>query len=380
MKNGKLKKFLKNSAEKVQVKDFSAQILEKFSTDSTPDEQFLFDEQTASRPVQKLRISAFRWGALVAVVVAVLLVPLVVLRVNAAPSTMPIGNAEKMLSYEFFALGNVVANQARNAPQNAAAQTEYVSADLTLVSEKLPCSDGDDEYRTIADTVANFIVTGNVMLYKDDVNVVCKRNVGGAFRNYEFALEVSFAGKNTYAAIGYTAYYNVTKTAEENKIDGVLSVDGVQYPVFGVVKNADDNVETEMSVVIGANERVSIFGAAGGRAEAFDCVFTAGSQVDQTVSLTVSSDGEPSVDMTVTEKDGAVRLYNLNYGAETVQCKVVSAAVAHNSNASGDVDKSDDTSSGGYNQTVNEQQIVVTVYATDGGYLLVFDDGKEIRI
>jgi|GEM_PF-3622142 len=323
MKNKELKNLLRSKAEAVEINVDTTEILSKV-------------ERVPCSPVRKKSFSVWipaLCGALVACLMMVL-IPWGALG-GGNDGGLTIGKAERIVSKEMLALGNIVSE-----------------SDSSVSAVRLAKKSGGADYQKIAEDVNYYLLTGDALVSSEGISVVYTRNTDPKYADYDYKMEVTYSDKAMYG-VDYVAYYDEDERGNgKTALVGVFVVNGNAYPLEGRKETERDEVEVELILRLGADSYVSVSNEAEKGENEYEYKFVEGGVVVKGVSLELSTEnGKKETEIEITE-NGVTTAYEFEYKAETIECE--------------------------YEKGNTEYEM--TVFIHDTYYLYLFDDGTKIKL
>lgn len=229
MKTKDLKKLLQKEANQIPIGNYQQQILSRVQVEDIAEEKM---------PVKKKKLGLWLSSliATTACICFVLFAVLVPTKSN-HPTPLPpqVSRAKQLLSYEMVALGNVV-------------DSSYEST-LQIKRKQEPTN----EQKQIVAEIHEYLITGEMMLNKEDITIQNQINEDKNYQDYAYKLVVSYQ-----SSMDYTLYYNEQTLFEEDededidevasKLEGVMIKNEIPFLIEGKKEVENDEFECELII------------------------------------------------------------------------------------------------------------------------------------
>ena len=239
MKTKDLKTYIQSQADKIIIKDYSQTIQMKISNEISPD--FI---------IQKKK-KTFVFPTILASLCCIILMSFILFNpyngiIKSSDNPSKISKAKEILSYEVMALGNMFSSESTSL--------RY------LKNNEIEISEAND----IADEVHNYLLTGEMMLNKDNIMVENEVNIDQQY-NYENKLSVTYKDQSEYSS-NYVLYYTETKKLESDKkidevssyLTGIMLIQNQAYRVTGEKEVEKDEYESSLIIYTSENSYIEI--------------------------------------------------------------------------------------------------------------------------
>lgn len=200
-----------------------------------------------------------RWLALAAAGLALVLclcivLPIALHRAPAGPGFIDGGKLDSIdTADEFYAYSAASVGSLLAAAQNSGGQAQ--SANVRALSLQTRAGGLTDEEQEIADTVNNYLGLVESLLSDEAIEYTAEE-LGQEEHGYPYRMTVTVQDM-LGGTVQYTMYYNKIltdsetdgdETEEEYDIEGILLVDGEEYPVRGEKETESEEGESELSL------------------------------------------------------------------------------------------------------------------------------------
>lgn len=227
MKNKELKKILKIEADKIEISDYSDDILSKVNP--------VMEEKE-----DKKRKYIYVLSPIFAFVMCILLILSINLFSDKKEDSVVVSRAKELFGYELIALGNSI-----EIDNNGS---------IKLLSSLV----NNNHNNEIANTINEHLTTGEMLFNKNAVNVKYGNNVNALY-NYSFMLEASYLDNSGYL-VEYILYYDEIKKIDSDEdidevssfLNGVMVINSIEYEVKG--EKEVENDEFEIMLIIYTDE------------------------------------------------------------------------------------------------------------------------------
>ena len=323
MNNKDIKNLIKQEAGKVEIKDYSQQIV--YST------KHEVKEKKSNKLKLKLAMGTF------AIIVCLVLVLIPILNVFSKVQIMEVGNAEKVFSKEIIAAGNFI-----NTIENWDDLSFEINNMTYYESDKEEEIDSDDdneedldeddnlellniEYQQIANELHSYITTSNILLNKD-YQIIYENNKDREYKEYEYKIKVVTNNSQ------YIAYYN-EKKSNDNKLicDGIVLMDNKQFILKSTKKEKGNETITDTFIHY-KNNKIRITNENSVGENEFEYEYYIGNQLIKAVEYsTEEENGVISTEIEIETQDIAVSytieqkqdLINCSYETEEIECEIL---------------------------------------------------------
>lgn len=230
MKTKDLKKLLQKEANQIPIGNYQQQILSQVQVEN------MVEEKTPTKK-KKLGLWFSSFVAATACVCVVLFAVINSTKPNhpTPPPSTQVSKAKQLLSYEMVALGNVV-------------DSSYEST-LQIKRKQEPTN----EQIQIVEEIHEYLITGEMMLNKEDITIQNQINEDKNYQDYAYKLVVSYQ-----SSMDYTLYYNEQTLFEEDEeedidevssqLEGIMIKNGTPFVVKGQKEVENDEFECELII------------------------------------------------------------------------------------------------------------------------------------
>lgn len=344
MNNKDIKNLIKQEAEKVEIKDYSQQIV--YSANH--------EIKAKKNKSYKLKLAI---GA-VAIMACFILVLIPILNVFSKVKIMEVGNAEKVFSKEIIAAGNFI---------NTIENWDDLSLEINSMSyyefnkeEELDTDDDNEneedldedsnaellniEYKQIAKELHSYITTSNILLNKD-YQINYENNKDKEYKEYEYKIKV-VTNKSQYIA-----YYNEKKSNNKLICEGVVLMDNKQFILNSTKKEKGNETITDTFIHY-KNNKIRITNENSVGENEFEYEYYVGNQLIKAVEYsTEEENGVISTEIEIKNQDMTVA-YTIEQKHDSIICS--------------------------YETEEIECEILVDIF--EEYYLYIFEDKTEIKI
>ncbi|MBR2614883.1 MAG: hypothetical protein IKC71_04750 [Clostridia bacterium] len=245
MNNKDIKKVIKEKADKVTIKDFSTEIIEK--TNHVVKTEVNLEQKQKTYKKRWLLPTIFASIATCCLAVAI---PLGLFAPN-NQTPPPIGSDAKvntLFSQEVMALGNVIGDL--DLPSQNGGQTFSLKTVAPTTFSAVSYAQTEVNATEVAEEINGYLLTGVSLAGKQ---VFSTENEDADYGEYKNKVTVSYNDLKT----SYVYYYNQTDIDKNSsKIEGVMIVDGNTYSVNGGLEKDEEEVEMHLSVKTGENSYI----------------------------------------------------------------------------------------------------------------------------
>ena len=296
MNNKKFKKLLKSKIEKIEIKDFSSEILNSTS-------HLILEKEEKKSKSWFLPLS----GAIAIATTIAICVPLGVFDGFSGNKGLEINKSEIVFSKELLALGNLLTTN------------EEVS-----VNKKRSLRKSNQEtinYQKIAEDCNHYLLTGEAFIYQEEINVTFENNKDEKYSSYDYKMSVSYVDHKQYE-ISYLSYFNRKEiSSSEVEIEGVFVIDDKDYVLKGEQKKYGEEVELELKVYIKENTYISISNETEVNENEYEYKYFEYDVIVRGVEFSYEvENGRKETEITIIE-NGSTVSYEFEYFDDTIECE-----------------------------------------------------------
>jgi hypothetical protein len=328
MNNKKFKQLIQSKVEKIEVKDFTAEILNSTSHQILPSKE---------KEKSKLWVLPLTSSIVIATSMAIC-IPLGLFDNGSGKGDkLEVSKAEMVLSRELLALGNVLVD---NKNVNTLKKQARRSKDTTI------------NYQKIAEDCNYYLLTGDAFIYQEDINVEYQKNNDKNYSSYQFKMNVSYIDHKQYE-VSYLSYFNQNEISKNKiEIEGIFLIDNKEYPLFGEENKNNEEVELELKIFTEENSYISISNETEINENEYEYKYVEDGKLVKGVEFSYEvENGRKETEITIIENNSTVS-YGFEYFDDTIECEY----------------------------EFNSLEVEIEIYVHNDYYLYLFEDKTQIKL
>ena len=315
----KMKSFIKEKANNVEINDYRKSILSKVEDISYSEIVTYNKNKRYLRPIiafASICILAFGTFATVDYFV----------NYPSRNYIEGVSKAKELLSYEVSALGNIMASESITSIKRSKAVDEEVETTKENEVEK-SYEELLEEAKEYVDEIHSYLITGEMLFNKDNFSAIHETNDDLNYP-FEHKLVVTYQENDIFSS-NYTMYYDETRKIESDKpldevstyLNGIMIVDNVEYIVKGEKEIYGQSYDTTLTMYFNENSYIKIIQETSKNANEYRYEFVEDGKVEQLITLELDSSILSKEMDIVINKDFQEKRYSFDYYENKINCK-----------------------------------------------------------